>query len=890
MKPITKHTYNPLKVMLLLWLTFSTVSCIHEELAGGMDNTDKYGSVTINVQMPNQVVTNPMTRAGVADFDRMNDINIIITKTTEASEAIDTQNRCIFFKFANVTEDYEIAPGLKITYTDVETDAGDNIRQFRLNFSEEWLETNGIDPKTCYFYAVANWGKKVTEGLTDPTVRTILNLKAEDHPERPGIVATNVMFGKVMREGKEPIPNDPGWVNRIVYIDLQRTAAMVTLELDGSDLNEGIVIEPTKISLHNVPNYCVLGGNNKITIDEGGVTQTQPKDGAVTSNGEWKDGPSFAQGKKLVGTATLNNSGLGFNDPIRYAATVGSHYTIDETTKALTNPNDLTIYPLFLFENYHGNGFGATGVTEYNQWEKRPQAAAGTSEAQIDAAASSCSYIKVEATYTKYNTTDGSILSRGPVYWRFFLGDDITSNFDVMRNNYYMVTLDLNKEGIGEGNSSWRIETDLKEPDVVGEENMVVGGGGEMFCVEFNKLAQTQNMKVVYNNPNGDKNPAEGTDRADFVYAYAGKGSSYSWMPIHQAIQDNNAKKWYLTGNTTTPGDGDQLWFYVSPFLDFDDPATERTASFSFVDTSDGVLATLTFTQYKPIKITVSDTDVANTGNKDIQDVKRIIERFYDYNFSDDKYPDPFTFYVDRVDRSPMPWGFNGVVLDRNQTSGFENVYHLIDPDRDGESTDAPTDGCKGHWDYAHNYLPTGKGFLDRNTKYIDYTNGSCMMHAAMENNFQRYYPFPPKEVTPDAMLSYDELPPRPQKDNDSSGDLVYGWCVPSIVGWQLLEKMDRYKKSQGETLFDSDHPILEWTSYWTSNTESKDILQYNPDNKGDTRSFVYQFNMGLDAITVEEGGYPGNLLLPRITPLRYRLLNIHPKYLRDDSSIPSTR
>jgi len=43
------------------------------------------------------------------------------------------------------------------------------------------------------------------------------------------------------------------------------------------------------------------------------------------------------------------------------------------------------------------------------------------------------------------------------------------------------------------------------------------------------------------------------------------------------------------------------------------------------------------------------------------------------------------------------------------------------------------------------------------------------------------------------------------------------------------------------------------------------------------TCSFAYQFDMGLDKIT-ENDLYPGYLLLPRTSMLRYRLINIRPE------------
>lgn len=63
-----------------------------------------------------------------------------------------------------------------------------------------------------------------------------------------------------------------------------------------------------------------------------------------------------------------------------------------------------------------------------------------------------CSYIEV--------TTDYKGATNGTVTYRFFLGADITQDFNVCRNTHYKVTLTLSGDGgIEEG--SWRVETDL---------------------------------------------------------------------------------------------------------------------------------------------------------------------------------------------------------------------------------------------------------------------------------------------------------------------------------------------------------------------------------------------------------------------------------------------
>ncbi|MDE5701333.1 MAG: hypothetical protein K2I15_02730 [Bacteroides sp.] len=63
----------------------------------------------------------------------------------------------------------------------------------------------------------------------------------------------------------------------------------------------------------------------------------------------------------------------------------------------------------------------------------------------------------------------------------------------------------------------------------------------------------------------------------------------------------------------------------------------------------------------------------------------------------------------------------------------------------------------------------------------------------------------------------------RPSATNNN---YTFAWCVPSIVGYQLMEKMDRFYKEHDikDRGFDPEYPISKWISYWTSNATTADI------------------------------------------------------------------
>lgn len=861
---------HALPMVLLLCLLIGMGACVKEDFIGGA-GTENYSSVSIKVKMPEPTVTNPMSRAVAKEFDEVKDMNIIISnglsiKTRLFLDFVNMKASCDGETETKIINNSEIATGVKISYKDE-----DGFRLFNLFFSEQyWEKHSDILLKTCSFYAVANWGKAITGAEDYNSVTELKKFKVLGtvNDGYCSVTTPNIMFGEISEESTKVIDaNKPGEVTREVKIEVERTAAMISLVMDGSNLNPGVVINLTDVTLHNVPTYCTLGPN-RFTTDSDKLAP----EGAISSLGEFKGGGVVSGGYRLTGTATLSLPNFGEDQG--YRTSIGTHEV-----------NTASAQPFFIYENIHGEDFGAP-ETEGQQQYKRPNGVGSTLE-EIKAAASNvnlaCSYIEVKAEYFryKYDPEDAEaypeLEEKGTAAWRFFLGGDAFRDFDVKRNTHYKLTLTL--RGAGANEASWRVDKDTKTNTVVGDEKMVVGGGGEAFCVEL-----AGNLSEVIKN--GLKLDGEG---ADFVYV--------------RTIPNKNTPQWTrvqgLTGNTEWQTiDDKQMWFYVQPLLPDDSyDGNERHAVVNFKPNkgSANPVATVEFTQYRPVTFSITADDLSKyPDDADLLAAKKLIEDVYKHDFS---AGNEFKFYADRVDRGPIQWGFSNVQLDKNQKTGFENVYHLIDPLPENE-----TATCEEHIEHAKIYLPTGKGTkeLDKNGKmHIDYSRGSCMMHAAMENVYQQYYPYPGctengynvPDLTLQNLVEMD-LPARPQKTNGSNDTHTYSWCVPSIVGWQLLEKLDRFYKRHGIAGrgFDPKYPIVKWSSYWTSNATTKDLGDPSSKNyvkeyedlkiDGKNRSFVYQFDMGLDK--VKEGEiYPAHLILPRTSMLKYRLINIKPENLK---------
>lgn len=861
-----------------LWLVVAAGSCIMEDFEDECGAGD-YSAITVKVKLPDQTTKSPFTKATGLDYDKVADMNIMISDGT-------TIKKRLYLDFAGMKwEDGTLiangstnTEGVTISYADT-----DGFRLFTLDFEQSYWAGSGLSLKDCEFHSVANWEGKITDADDNNLVANLRRLKAsavitENNNQEHAIVKTpNVMYGEIIADD-EPRPLDPAKPyekTRVVTIGLKRTAAMITLEMNGELLDKGVVIELATVALHNVPITCTLGADNAATTEN------------IGKYGDLVGGPILARGT-LIGNAT--RSMTGFGDTNRYLTTIGGHYEYEDgeshTVKVDYNK---PVMPLFLYENKQ-----PTGTQVSHQSMKRPLGVAsgntGATDAEkrqiMNAIASYnengvCSYIEITGTYTKY-ADDMSIAARGPVVWRFFLGGNETDDFNVERNKNYRLTLTLTGSGIGEANTSWRVDDNTEKPTIVGETEMVVGGGGEMFCVQPNS-----DLASAY--PHGVKlKSVDGT----FVYAYTRANSTEEW------VQTTGFK-----GNTNileSSLDGKQIWFYVKPLLP-DDPyngyengigdgdPNQRSCTIEFVTNNGSSLSPplkVSFTQYRPVTFSITEADLANsayTSDPDFLEAKRLIETYYKHDF---ETGGEFKFYADRIDRAPLQWGFSGVQLDKNQNTGFENVYHLIDP---LPVNTLPT--CQAHIEYAKNYLPTGRGWKEADG-HIDYNNGSCMMHAAMENYFQQYYPYPGGSyngvtsgmVTPQQLYNMG-LPPRPGSAGDNTTETSgrrYSWCVPSIVGWKLVEILDRFYKNHGITDrgFDPKYPVTKWVSYWTSNAATADLKEVYPDIipeiDGKNRSFVYQFGMGLDKIGTRDE-YPGYLLMDRTSKVKYRLLNIKP-------------
>lgn len=526
-------------------------SCTNEELTGPSYPKGE-GGVTLNITLPDPITIDPMTRAGAADFNKINDLNVVIADG-------ETIENIYYYDGSNTDE-----TGPTFTTTNGEPE---------VHFSKEYVKTNDLTSKSIYI--VANYGKNLrTEQLNN--VSALRNLK-QSSSDTPGVPNGCMMFAEAVDNGgSHTDPN--GDTGKKLEAKLERTVAMVTVAIDGSGLNKNIMITPTAISLHRVPTDCYIGNpNNDVNAGE---------NGRIAETGEFKDGLQYSW-DPIVGTATQNG---GYSEWYSHKTVTGGHYSEN-------NYGDQSIAPLFLFENLHGENFGEPLTENDHQGGKRPAGTQNTPDA-IDVATPNCSYLQVDANYMKVDDKGNPQFS-GKVSFRFFLGHDEYKNFDVTRNHYYQVTLALSGNGVTEGGQvgtdeegntilkpnpddvTWRVDSDLSTASfLTGDVNL--NASGEYFYVHV-----AADPGVTWSvTGSGDL----------FVWCYGSVSGWTGWGSVAE-------------GTVIKPIDNSgTLLLYCQPWM----YQTGETISQSMTLTltpSSGSPTSITITRYSPLRITLSATD-----------------------------------------------------------------------------------------------------------------------------------------------------------------------------------------------------------------------------------------------------------------------------------------
>ena len=515
-------------------------------------------------------------------------------------------------------------------------------------------------------YVVANLLNEKGELIEIPDdVTSIDELKAlkqgVTYAQQAGQYCT--MFGKAEPKG------DHSHTNGTTYsVSLKRTVAMITLGIDGSELRQGVIIEPIKMELCNVPVTC------SITEE----VQNIPNE-----------------------KSEISTSGQGFDirwNPIACAA-MGDGYIQMAPNE---NPHGAEFSALFMFENLQG----ATENAEDAQIDKTPES--GKEDY--------CSYIKVTANYyyrpDRDNETDKGNFSidnlTGTITYKFYLGNNIYNDFNIKRNTHYQLTLNLQgwgglvEEGVVTPNGnydsskdeSWRVDTDFPSGFITDEFNVPVGGS--RFDIILNNMEN--------NMGNGVHIEFEGGKAHNDIWV---ETLAEGWVegPMNKAIKD------FLWNN----GDGTYtLRVYVKPLCgtEFNEIADQHSTLESWI--ADG---------YRSLRISIKNS----TGLSQTEfEIKQWLPLPIIEPGMENRNPNEMEFYYSRFDilmGETMPWCPSAYY---NSDLGYDspNSILVMNPSELGITDPDGSDARQFNKEYGfHNQVAF---FLtDRdNSNVIDFKNG----------------------------------------------------------------------------------------------------------------------------------------------------------------------
>ncbi|WP_455637145.1 DUF4906 domain-containing protein [Parabacteroides sp.] len=526
-------------------------SCVEEELSGGLTSGKEDGlNLTVSVEpMSRKVMTKTAVTRDRTERSRIERLDIVFVGDNETIKEIfpiDSSNEALSAGYKAedtglVEQPLPIGDGSKL----------------KLHIGSDKLEG------TKEVYLVANYIHH-EKGEVSP-LKEVLNegssnvsdLKAlkQGYPKTANAQLVCTMVGKI------PLYNTDEHANHVSQeITLTRTISMITVAIDGSNLNKGIVINPQSIQLKNVPNKCSImvdenGEGNKIeNIVEGGNVDVNDR----SPEGHIHDG--------LI---------TGWKFSLAAVGTEGSHkqyFPVDPVdNNNMSLHGSANQYPLYMFENKQGEN-EQDDVAEGMEKQVNKKPAAGRENY--------CSYIEVKALY-RYDKPVGATVTpdsfEGTITYRFYLGENATTDFNVTRNHHYMLTLKLSGWGglvegkVIDGSTynpnpnevSWRV--DYEETKIVVDKDLEAPVGGSRLDIELNiEGRDLSTMSIEVAEANGVPSTNVWFKRWDK------KGPDASWEANNGSV---DFKDLLFNKNGEMIANGDKtatLKVYVKPFSNDD--------------------------------------------------------------------------------------------------------------------------------------------------------------------------------------------------------------------------------------------------------------------------------------------------------------------------------
>lgn len=309
-----------------------------------------------------------------------------------------------------------------------------------------------------YIYGVAN-----VSDFEDYELTTRENLKEYKCKwDEKNIGNNSEMFGifdiRFNRSATDETPVTVSATTTHLHCWLRRLASKVTITFDGSELYDNIQIFIDSVRVRDIPKQCALGVDNTpglISRDEDGTEHYEPFANRYAD--DYANG-LINKGDEIIYQELPKKPYTGIIPDNYLHICNGNHKNFSRETaegeEAFESPtHDFNTLSLFFYENIQGEGKDkcqdADGDNQIDHPNWKPeQPATGWKDAKPYG-----TYIEVTGIY-RNTRADGSV-GMGPIVYRFMLGQNETTDYNVKRNTHYMVTMKF--KGTGK-DPDWHID------------------------------------------------------------------------------------------------------------------------------------------------------------------------------------------------------------------------------------------------------------------------------------------------------------------------------------------------------------------------------------------------------------------------------------------------
>lgn len=355
---------------------------------------------------------------------------------------------------------------------------------------------------------------------------------------------------------------------------VRRATSKVTVDFDGSNLKDGVKVFIKSAVLKDVADATKLGAPSAAAKDSG---------------------------IKRVGADKQSTYELSYgsgDDPTRWlTVTKGGNSAVDLSAEELNNLHSDNAKSLPCYENLQGTPEGKS--------KKQDRDGDGIIDSEFKDGVDDGTYLEVVG-YYKANRPE--YISEGEIIYRFMLGQDAVSNFDLIRNHHYQITMCFNDYG---NDVDWHISYAEKYLDVTYPRDVDYQG-------RFFKPDPDYNQDPL-SDPNATPNGGQSFDNLNTITVTSYKTAD----GVNEWIEPEIICNYYLynpeTGKFDIPDSSPDGWLTIS---DGGISADNKQKEYTFVASMDQPVdptfpSNLTTTKNAPYNLSNPDgkSSVENTAN-----------------------------------------------------------------------------------------------------------------------------------------------------------------------------------------------------------------------------------------------------------------------------------